>query len=59
MQLDIPSLSYSDALVYIEDFLSKTPTFGISENDFFVINTSYNLGIELPIEIWTLWLVLK
>ena len=51
MQLDIPSLSYSDALVYIEDFLSKTPTFGISENDFFVINTSYNLGIELPIEI--------
>ena len=50
MVLDIPSLGYSDALVYLEDFLSERPIFGISEDDFYSIATNYN--IDTKIEIW-------
>ena len=47
--LDIPSLGYSDALVYLEDFLSEKPIFGISEDDFYTIATNYNINTNIQL----------
>ena len=50
MKLDIPSLAYSDALIYLEDFLSDNPVFGITEDEYFAISTSYNIDTKIPVK---------
>ncbi len=43
MTIDVTSLNYSDAVRYLEDYLSEAPIFGLTEDDFYCISLAYNL----------------
>lgn len=49
MQLDIPSLTYTDVLIYMEDFISEKPIFGISEDDFYAMAINYNIDTKIEV----------
>lgn len=43
MTIDVTTITYSDAMVYLEDYLSDSPIFGVTEDDFYAITLNFNL----------------
>ena len=45
MTIDVAHISYSDALTYVEDYLSEAPIFGVTDDDYYSIALNFNLEI--------------
>ena len=45
MTIDVSHITYSDALTYLEDYLSETPIFGVTDDDYYTIALNFNLEV--------------
>ena len=43
MQIDISAVSYSDALIYVNDYLSENPIFGITDEQYYALKCNFDL----------------
>ncbi len=44
--IDVTALSYSDAVMYCEDYVSEAPIYYITEEDFHRIATCYGMDVS-------------
>lgn len=45
MTIDVSHITYSDALTYLEDYLSESPIFGVTDDDYYTIALNFNLEV--------------
>lgn len=45
MTIDVAHISYSDALTYLEDYLSESPIFNVTDDDYYTIALNFNLEV--------------
>lgn len=57
MAIDVTTITYSDAMVYLEDYLSDSPIFDVTDDEYYAISLNFNIPTE-KIYLWetVLWI---
>lgn len=46
MAIDVTTITYSDAMVYLEDYLSDSPIFDVTDDEYYAISLNFNIPTE-------------
>ena len=57
MAIDVTTISYSDAMIYLEDYLSDSPIFDVTDDEYYAISLNFNIPTQ-NIYLWeTMFLI--
>jgi len=50
MAIDVTTITYSDAMTYLEDYLSGAPIFDVTDEEFYAISLNFDIStVDIPL----------